>query len=171
MNRINNINISFSVLKRKRKSSIYLSIMVRLLGYWWWGHHIWPCEALFVRVVRVVCEVFCCQESQLDWPVDSTRTETRRLQRLLLGTRRLQLQSLLLLGARRLQSLLLRTRRLQCLLLLRATRAHLTMWGTLCHHKKKKKEKKNILWQQMSRRTAVCLKNKIIKMSFTYFSW
>ena len=118
--------------------------------------------------VRVVCEVFCCQESQLDWPVDSTRTETRRLQSLLLGTRRLQLQSLLLLGARRLQSLLLRTRRLQCLLLLRATRAHLTMWGTLCHHKKKKK---NILWQQMSRRTAVCLKNKIIKMSFTYFSW
>ena len=77
--------------------------------------------------VRVVCEVFCCQESQLDWPVDSTRTETRRLQSLLLGTRRLQLQSLLLLGARRLQSLLLRTRRLQCLLLLRATRAHLTM--------------------------------------------
>ena len=36
------------------------------------------------------------QESLLDWPVDSTRTKTRRLQYLLLGDRRLQ--SLLLLG-------------------------------------------------------------------------
>ena len=80
--------------------------------------------------VRVVCEVFCCQESQLDWPVDSTRTETRRLQSLLLGTRRLQLQSLLLLGARRLQSLLLLwTRRLLCLLLLGATRAPSLLLG------------------------------------------
>ena len=31
-----------------------------------------------------------CQESQLDLPVKSTRTKTRRLQSLLLGTRRLQ---------------------------------------------------------------------------------